>query len=259
MILTYLLGCLSVVIMMFLVWLIYLKLDNATVVDGAWGLGFIIMSVIFVLRAEGWTSRNMILLGLMFMWGGRIIFYIVRRIISEKGEDKRYTEFRHKWKTNIDLNFLRIFEIQAILQMIIVLPALFISFNMMAQMNWLEMIGAVIVCASVIGESMADRQLMKFKNDPSNKGKTCQQGLWYYSRHPNYFFEILVWIGFFIFAVSSPWGWISILSPVLISYLILNVSGIPLAEAQSIQSRGDEYRQYQRTTSVLIPLPKKRL
>jgi steroid 5-alpha reductase family enzyme len=110
----------------------------------------------------------------------------------------------------------------------------------------------------MVGEAIADWQLEKFKKDPANKGKTCTAGLWNYSRHPNYFFEWLMWIGCATIALASPWGWLGLLSPALILYFLLGATGIPATEAQALRSRGDEYRAYQRSTNAFVPwFPKK--
>ena len=111
---------------------------------------------------------------------------------------------------------------------------------------------------ALIGETIADEQLQSFKREPANKGKTCDTGLWYYSRHPNYFFEWLVWVGLFIYALGSPNGWIAFVSPLLMFYLMMYVSGVPLAEEQALLSRGQAYKDYQQTTSVFFPLPKRK-
>ncbi len=253
----YLWGCLTVVLMMVIIWLIHLPLKNAAIVDMGWGLGFILMTLIFVSHGAGWTLRNQIIFVLVALWGVRIMLYVFFRILVEKREDKRYTEFRRKWGNHIEWNFLRIFEIQAFLQMVIVLPILVMAFNADGHMHWLEWTGFSVALISIICEAVADEQLRSFKGNMANKGKTCQTGFWYYSRHPNYFFEILVWVAIYVAALPTAWGWATIASPLMITYLILNVSGIPLAEEQSLRSRGDEYRDYQRTTSILIPLPKK--
>jgi steroid 5-alpha reductase family enzyme len=112
--------------------------------------------------------------------------------------------------------------------------------------------------AAITGEALADAQLAAFKRDAANRGRVCEAGLWRYSRHPNYFFEWLIWVAYFVFAVGSPWGWVALIGPASILYLLLRVTGIPMTEEQSLRSRGDAYRRYQRTTSAFIPwLPKK--
>ena len=106
---------------------------------------------------------------------------------------------------------------------------------------------------ALAGESAADRQLEAFRRDPANRGKTCRVGLWRVSRHPNYFFEWLVWVAYFVFALASPWGWVTIYCPALMLFFLFRVTGIPATEAQALKSRGEDYRQYQRTTSAFFP------
>jgi steroid 5-alpha reductase family enzyme len=121
------------------------------------------------------------------------------------------------------------------------------------RVSLLEGAAVALWTLAMAGEAAADAQLNKFKSDPSNKGRTCQVGLWRYSRHPNYFFEWLIWVAFATFALGSPGGFWGLLSPVLILYFVLRVTGIPATEAQAIRTRGKEYRRYQQTTSAFVP------
>ena len=116
-----------------------------------------------------------------------------------------------------------------------------------------EWLGCALWLVALGGETLADRQLAAFKDDPANRGKVCDSGLWRYSRHPNYFFEWLVWVSFFLFALPSPWGWTTIFAPALMLFFLLRVTGIPYTEQQSLRSKGDAYRAYQRVTSPFIP------
>ena len=109
-----------------------------------------------------------------------------------------------------------------------------------------------------MGEALADAQLKRFKKNAANKGKVCDVGLWNYSRHPNYFFESMIWVGYFLVALNADYGWIGILSPLTITLLLFRVTGIPLTEEQSIRSKGDAYKEYQRTTSMFVPWFKKK-
>jgi steroid 5-alpha reductase family enzyme len=112
---------------------------------------------------------------------------------------------------------------------------------------------------SIVGESIADAQLAKWRKNPANKGRTCRAGLWNYSRHPNYFFEWLHWWFYVPLTITLPFGWLSLALPALMLYFLLRVTGIPYTEMQAIKSRGDDYREYQRTTSAFIPwFPKPR-
>ena len=106
-----------------------------------------------------------------------------------------------------------------------------------------------------MGETIADRQLVTFKKDPGSRGKTCRAGLWHYSRHPNYFFEWILWCGFGVLGLAGPWGWAGLAAPALMLYTIVFVTGIPPTEAQALVSRGEDYRAYQRTTSPFVPWP----
>jgi steroid 5-alpha reductase family enzyme len=106
---------------------------------------------------------------------------------------------------------------------------------------------------AVGGEALADFQLHRFKADPANRGKTCRAGLWNYSRHPNYFFEWLVWCAYALYACASPGGWAGLACPLLMFYFLFRVTGIPLTEAQAVKTKGEDYLDYQRTTSVFVP------
>jgi steroid 5-alpha reductase family enzyme len=105
---------------------------------------------------------------------------------------------------------------------------------------------------------VSDYQLDNFKKNPANKGKVCQDGLWNYSRHPNYFFQLMIWISVLVMALPSPYGWLAVICPLSIGYLIFKVTGIPMTEEQAVRSRGDLYREYQRTTSSFVPWFKKK-
>jgi steroid 5-alpha reductase family enzyme len=111
----------------------------------------------------------------------------------------------------------------------------------------------VLWLGAIAGEALADRQLQRFKADPANRGAVCQRGLWRYSRHPNYFFEWLVWVAYFVMALASPWGWLTLYCPALMLYFLLRVTGIPLTEQLSLQARGTAYAEYQRRTSAFVP------
>ena len=132
-------------------------------------------------------------------------------------------------------------------------PILLAVFNQTEGIEAIEWAGAALWLAAVCLESLADAQLRRFKDDPANKGKTMREGLWRYSRHPNYFFQWLTWVAYALVALAAPYGWIGFLAPALILYLILFVTGIPPAEEQAVKSRGEDYRRYQRETSPFVP------
>jgi steroid 5-alpha reductase family enzyme len=122
----------------------------------------------------------------------------------------------------------------------------------------LEYAVAIVWAISILGEAIADAQLKRFKSKPENKGKVCDAGLWNYSRHPNYFFESMIWVGYFLVSLNADYGWVGVLSPITIILLLFRVTGIPMTEEQALRSKGDAYKEYQRTTSVFVPWFKKK-
>ena len=132
-------------------------------------------------------------------------------------------------------------------------PLLAACLNPAPAIHPLEWAGLVLWAVTLAGEAVADRQLEVFRRDPASRGRTCRSGLWRYSRHPNYFFEWLVWVAYFVFALASPWGWATVYCPALMLYFLFRVTGIPATEEQAVRSRGDDYRDYQRTTSAFVP------
>jgi steroid 5-alpha reductase family enzyme len=186
-------------------------------------------------------------------WGLRLAFYLLFDRIIGHPEEGRYQELRRSWKTNLGLKFLGFFEFQALLCVLLSYPFLAAAVNKSPTICWSEWTAAALWLVAISGEALADSQLAAFKSNKANKGRTCQVGLWHYSRHPNYFFEWLIWVSLALFATASPNGYYGWFSPVLILYFLLRVTGIPATEAQALRSRGEEYRRYQQSTSAFIP------
>ena len=168
-------------------------------------------------------------------------------------EDGRYQQLRHEWAARFAPKMFGFFQLQAASVVLLGVPFLLPVLD--ARVGWspLEVAGIVLWCVAVGGESLADAQLAAFRRDPANRGRVCDAGLWRYSRHPNYFFEWLVWVAYFLFALSAPAGWLAIIGPAAILFLLLRVTGIPLTEEQSLRSKGDAYRRYQARTSAFVP------
>ena len=246
-------GAAAVAILMFVLWLIHLPMHNAAIVDFGWAFGLGMLGVGYAVFGHGWWVRSVILALMTGIWGTRLsIFLLLTRVIGHP-EEGRYQELRRQWKTNLPLKFLLFFEFQALLDVVLAVPFLLAALNSTDVLSPLEYACVALWVIGYLGELVADAQLARFKFQPENKGRTCQWGLWHYSRHPNYFFEWIVWMAFATFALGSPHGWIGFLSPALILYFLLRVTGIPATEEQALRSRGDEYREYQRTTSAFIP------
>jgi steroid 5-alpha reductase family enzyme len=244
--------------MMLVLWIIHLLLRNAAIVDVGWAAGLAVIAFFYALAAPGYAARKWAIACMVGFWGLRLAAYLLFARVIGKPEEGRYVQLRKEWKTYLPFRFLFLFEFQAVLVVILSLPFLLASVNVAAPLERIEKIGAGIWLLAMIAEAIADEQLNRFKRDPANSGKTLRTGLWKYSRHPNYFFDWLVWIGYAVFALGSPWGWLGLISPALVLYFLLSVTGIPATEAQALRTRGNEYRDYQRTTSIFVPwFPKK--
>lgn len=248
-----LVGAAGVAVLMLLLWLIHLRTGNAAIVDAGWAGGLALLGVLYAALGGGYRLRTAMIGSMSAVWGLRLAIYLLTTRIIGHPEEGRYQELRRQWKTNIPFKFLLFFEFQALLCLVLAVPFLMASRNTHPGISSIEWTAVALWTLAMSGEVAADAQLSKFKSDPSNKGRTCEAGLWRYSRHPNYFFEWLIWVAFGLFALASPGGFWGLLSPALILYFVLRVTGIPATEAQAIRTRGEEYRRYQRTTSAFVP------
>ena len=240
------------VVVMALVWVIHLPMKNAGIVDVAWVYAVALSAAIVTLLGPGDPGRSLAAAFMAGIWGLRLGTYLFFRVLGHP-EDARYAALRKEWGGDTKLLFLGFFELQALLAVVFALPAFFAAQNPSPELSWPEYLGMILWAVAVAGEALADKQLKDFKADPANAGQICQAGLWRYSRHPNYFFEFLVWLGFAVFALGSPYGWIALVCPALMLFFLFKVSGIPATEAQALKSKGDAYREYQRSTSPFVP------
>jgi steroid 5-alpha reductase family enzyme len=230
------------------------RIENYGVVDVAWSYAFGALAVFYAACGSGWTVRRGLVAALALTWCLRLGTHLFIRVSRHHPqEDLRYAQLRRDWSENFASKMFGFFQLQAasvvLLGVVFLVPCL----NSVPHLHPLEYAGIAIWIIAVAGESLADAQLAAFKRDSANRGRVCDVGLWRYSRHPNYFFEWLVWVGFFVFALASPWGGLALIGPVSILWLLLRVTGIPMAEEQSLRSRGDAYRRYQEATSAFIP------
>lgn len=249
----------AVCVIMVAAWLWGTRIHNASVVDGFWSFNFAVIAIIIWFLADGNNFRKAIVCGLAILWSLRLGIHLAVRIGSHLDEEEgRYKQLRKEWNDNVNLKFFIFFQAQALSNVVLSIPFFIIALNTDPKIFLTEYVGAGLWLISIIGEATADAQLKAFKSNPANKGKVCDVGLWHYSRHPNYFFQLMIWVSVLIFSLSSPYGWLAVICPLSIGYLIFKVTGIPMTEEQSLRSRGEAYRQYQRTTSAFIPWPKKR-
>lgn len=239
---------------MLAVWLWAVKIKNAGVVDIFWSFNFPVIALILLSVAEGYSNRKFLICGMILVWGIRLGSHLARRVLSHIHEEEgRYKQLRKDWAPHSGRKFFWFFQMQGLSNVLLAIPFFIITMNPDPQISILEYIGASLWLIAVSGEAIADSQLDQFKKDPANKGKVCDVGLWHYSRHPNYFFEWMIWMAYFVFALASPYGYLAIISPVIILYLLLNVTGIPATEEQAVRSKGELYKEYQRSTSAFIP------
>ncbi|MGZ3884857.1 MAG: DUF1295 domain-containing protein [Bacteroidia bacterium] len=250
----------AVAVVMLIIWVWAYRIKNAGVVDIFWAFNFTLIALIIWCLAAGYAPRKDLVCILAGLWSLRLGIYLLIRVGSHLNEEEgRYKQLRKEWSPNPDLKFFIFFQMQALSNVILALPFFIIAINPDPHLSELEYIGACLWLLSIIGEGLSDWQLKQFKKDPANRGKVCQYGLWNYSRHPNYFFQLMIWISVLIFALASPYGWLALICPLSIGYLIFKVTGIPMTEEQSIRSRGEAYKDYQRTTSAFVPWFKKEL
>jgi steroid 5-alpha reductase family enzyme len=246
-----------VVAVMAMIWATSVRIKNAGIVDIAWAGLFLVVVVLYAAVGDGYIDRKILIAGMVGVWSARLAIHLYIRVIGHHPiEDARYAKMRESFGPNADGRFFYFFQLQGILIILLSIPFALACMNSEPRLSLLEIAALVLWVIAALGESFADRQLAHFK--ANHKGKTCDVGFWKYSRHPNYFFEWLIWCSYFLFALASPYGWISIFCPLLMYYVLTQVTGVPLAEEQSLKSRGDEYRNYQKKTSAFFPwLPKK--
>jgi steroid 5-alpha reductase family enzyme len=243
---------------MLFVWLWAYRIKNAGVVDIFWSYNFPVIALLLFLFADGFGDRKLLICAMVAVAGLRLGTHLAVRVIAHLDEEEgRYQQLRKEWAPNPDRKFFWFFQMQALSNVFLAIPFFIAAVNTTPELSVLEYAGAAIWLIAFLGESLADWQLKQFKKDKANKGKVCDKGLWNYSRHPNYFFEWLMWVAYFVFALASPYGYLAIISPLVILYLLLKVTGIPATEEQSVRSKGELYKTYQKSTSVFIPWFKK--
>jgi len=237
-----------------------LKKNNG-LADMAWGLGFVVVAVTSLLVAQTYHLYQLVITGLVLLWGLRLFFYIGLRNWS-KPEDFRYVNMRKKWGKHVHLKaYFIVFILQMTFLLIVALPIL-LSANTDVLINQtgyiILIIGVILWIIGFIFEAVGDAQLKTFKSNPENKGKIMQSGLWKYTRHPNYFGEALMWWAIWIISMSTL-SWINILGiigPLFITYLLLFVSGVPLLEKK--YKDNEAFQAYAKKTSIFFPLPPKK-
>jgi steroid 5-alpha reductase family enzyme len=240
--------------LMLATWVLAWRVNNLSIVDAVWSFGFLPLAAGFAWLGSGDPVRRATVAVLVAVWSVRLGLHLAVRIRSHHPvEDVRYVHLRAKWGKAVKMQSLIFFGFQALI--LALLAAIFIvpCLDSRPGLGGREIAGIVLWLVALVGESVADRQLQTFRANPAHRGQVCRAGLWNYSRHPNYFFEWLVWVAYFLLAWPSPGGCFTVLAPGVMLFFLLRVTGIPLTEQMSLQSKGDAYREYQRTTSAFVP------
>jgi len=248
-------------LLMLAVWIVAMRIRNAGIVDIAWALGFAPLAVLYRVFGDGDPARQNLVTLMVVLWSVRLGHHLWKRVMGHHPiEDGRYAEMRRTVAGREGVAFFWFFQAQAVLLVLLSIPCFLINADPRVHLGITDFIGVALWVVALGGESLADRQLAAFKANPSSRGKVCDVGLWRLSRHPNYFFEWLIWVALFVMALPAPWGIVSIFAPALMLFLLLKVTGIPYTEQQAVRSKGDAYRRYQQTTSAFFPwFPKEAL
>lgn len=242
-------------IFMTIVFVMAQKKRRLDVVDAAWGMVFIVIGFgSFWLGSRG--PLQLLVTLLVTIWGMRLSYYIARRLARSHEEDPRYAAMRQMWRGNEAVNaYFRIFVVQTLLALVISGGVIMINLASRTDVGFFAFIGAALWLIGFLFESIGDAQLRRHLANPANKGTLMKSGLWRYTRHPNYFGEALQWWGIFVIALTVHGGWMTVISPMVITILLLFVSGVPLTEKRFEGKPG--WAAYKKRTSVFIPLPPK--
>lgn len=253
----YLLAFAAILSMMTILWLISIKIRNVSIVDLFWGFGFVVAASVYFIFTKGFETRKILLLSLVAIWGLRLSIYLAWRNIG-KGEDFRYQKFRKDFGEDRYwwYSFISVFLLQGVLMWLISAPLLGAQFYQDDGLGILDFIGIAIWIIGFVFEAGGDMQLARFKANPANKGKVLSIGFWHYTRHPNYFGDAAVWFGYALICLSAGSYW-PVLGTVLMTALIIKVSGVALLE-KTLNNTKPGYQEYVRKTSAFIPwFPKK--
>lgn len=242
-------------IVMLLLWMVQYKTENAGIVDVAWSFLTPLVGVWLILTDDiANEARQWLIIAMAIFWGFRLGLYLYNRVMNEV-EDGRYRYMRQYCGKYAQPVMFVFFQVQASWTLLFALPFWAASRNSGVGLGLLDLFGVLIWIIAIAGEFISDQQLHRFRMKPENKGLVCDNGFWRYSRHPNYFFEWLQWWAFVLIGYGSDHWWLTWTGLIVIYVFITRITGVPYTEQQSIRSRGDAYRDYQKTTSMFFPLP----
>ena len=250
-----------VLVLMLGLWALSVAIRDSSIADIFWGLGFVVIVWFTWSISDGVESRRMLVAVLTTIWGLRLALYIGWR--NWGAEDARYARLRQhvesQGKSYALHSLLHIYLLQGFMMWLVSLVLIFaLAMDTPPALGWLAWTGAALWVVGMFFEIVGDAQLTRFKADPANAGKVMDRGLWRYTRHPNYFGEACVWVGFFLIALEHPLGIITVVSPATILYALIGPTGKGLLERRMAKKRPD-FEDYRRRTSGFFPLPPKKL
>lgn len=248
-----LVGYAAAALFMLALWTVQLRVRNASIADVGFCIGLMAVVLGYARHASGETERKLLVVLMACLYAGRLGSFLLFNRVIGKAEDARYQELRHSWGAQERWKMFGYFQLQAAAVTAFSLPFLVVMQNPRPPFGLVELAGVLIWIVAVSGEAVADWQLSRFRARPWNRERVCREGLWYLSRHPNYFFEWLHWWAYVVMAIGAP-GWpLTLIGPIGMGWALLNVSGVPLAERQALKTRGEDYREYQQTTNAFVP------
>lgn len=249
-------GLATAIVLLTIVWLIQLFTRDASLVDVVWSAALGVIALEYALAGDAPVAARLLMAVLAIAWSFRLAGYLAMRM-KGASEDSRYAAARKAWGRKADLYMLGFFVLQAVIAALLSIPFLVIAYMDEGPSFVTAALAVMVWFISVVGEGTADAQLKAFKARPENQGKVCRQGLWYYSRHPNYFFESLHWVSYVVLAIGAGWWWATLIGPVLMAVLLLKISGIPTVESKDAAEKREGHDEYVRTTNAFIPWPPK--
>lgn len=249
---TLLTSMLVVFVFMTVVFVIAQYKKRNDIADIAWGLGFVLIAITLFLKAPEVTSKSWLIVMMVAVWGVRLAVHIQVRH-KGKPEDGRYQAMRQKWKHPVVQSYLNVFLAQGFFMLLVALPILLFFSSSPGTLKWYNFIGFAVWLTGFLFEAIGDYQLAQFLRKKTKQQVVMDYGLWRYTRHPNYFGEVSLWWGVYLFVLPVPLWVLGLLGPLTITYLIIGVSGIPMLEARYKGNKA--YERYQKTTSAFLPLP----
>ena len=240
-------------------WAVSVRIRDASIIDIAWGPACALGPLLTLMRADGASPRDMILAGLVSLWAARLALHLAQRNLGH-GEDYRYRKMRERQGSDAAFarwSLVRVYGLQGVIAWFVSWPAQLGQLGPDRPLGPVTMAGLAIFAVGLAFEAIGDWQLKRFKADPANKGRLMTTGLWAWTRHPNYFGDAAVWTGLTVIALEGPYGWASVLSPAVMAFFLVNVSGKAMLE-RAMEKKYVDYAAYKQSTSGFLPMPPRR-